>query len=155
MNTEKLQKYIENQELLIEKVKEGLSIFLKKNELVTINNKKYSFRIEKNHYNSELINYIFYQDYHNRVTISAKNKLDLISQVENWIKDTNENLQKYKDLSNPKKIEFLKTKRKQLIKDAQLIFDELSNILHTFPNEDIYKELLEIEYLEKFWARNY
>lgn len=161
---ENLKKYISKRKELISEMKTMLETIKKMKKLANRNSSKFNFKIGSRGYGVfTTIEYRIYIDHETKVVLDVdikeenaeENHKKAIVNLEIAIESKEKHIIEVEKLLNQEYLESLKVKRKRLLQIANNAMQELADLYYLFPNEKLYKELLEIEFMDRFYARNY
>ena len=154
---QKLKSTIHITELLLTKAQDLKDILVKKGSLITRNKKEYAFQLDGSYYR-------IYVAYGYSMTVRykafASSELlpftSVIEELERYIENTSQKINKLKKFLDKDYLETYIIKRNKLVKEAEIIMNELASHFYECDGDlDVYKELLGVDYLEKFYAREY
>lgn len=157
MDTKKLDEYIDNTCKLLFKIDHLLTVIKSRNKIPSINNKKYDFSISvgKDFNSQKKITIRLYQSYNHEVSFNLnENVKEGIEEIERHKIYLETQIKKARELYKIDLVDNYKQSRVHLLAEHERINQAFRSLKDNFPCEDLYKELLNIKYIESLKIYN-
>lgn len=154
---EGLKKSIDENNRLLDKLKQGKLFIEKKGKVPQVNSKQYPFTIEKCKYSGKM-KYRFYQAYGCETSLYDIKSNDLPETLNKFNESIAYYSTKIKNLKSflcPKKREAFKKKQEKAIEAMERAIDDVTNNYYFAPDCEVYKEVMGLSMLRHTKTRNY